>query len=323
MGTPIPARTRRVGATVAGCLVLSLITACSSSSSSSTASSSSTSASSNSSVSSPSTEFGLKPDPAVEALIPASVRAAGVLNDAIYNDAPPLEFLQNNKLVGIEPDFAEALSEIMGIRFNNIQVGTFDTIIPGLLGKRYDIAVASFAVTAAREKIVDIIVTYAVATSFATEQGSSLIIDNASDLCGKTIATLAGSSFVTQLQGLSSQACTSAGKPGITLKQYANTADVILAVTSGRVQIYADITPNIAYAVQNQGAKLSLQPFLYQPVPQGLALPHNSPLDPAILAAFKDLYTDGTYAKILAKWGVSKAALPESQIQVNPPPPAS
>ena len=52
----------------------------------------------------------------------------------------------------------------------------------------------------------------------------------------------------------------------------------------------------------------------------GFALAKDSPLIPAVQAAVTRLMADGTYARILAKWGTSPSALRTSQ--VDPPEPA-
>ena len=51
--------------------------------------------------------------------------------------------------------------------------------------------------------------------------------------------------------------------------------------------------------------------------PYGIAVPKTSGMSTPILAAVKAIMADGTYAKILAKWGVTTGAIPSSSVVVN------
>jgi polar amino acid transport system substrate-binding protein len=261
--------------------------------------------------------FGLSPAPAVTALVPDDVKAKGTLNNAIYNDGAPEQFIEDGKLVGIEPDFAEAVSELMGVKFKIIPVGSFDSIIPGLQGGRYDVAFADFGITAEREQVVDFVEQYLLGTSFGVKQGSGKTIESATDLCGIKLGTLAGSYFLDQVKALSDR-CTAAGKPAITIQSYPTQSAAVLALANGRTDSYAVSTDQLAYAAQQENAGIEAQPFIYQPIPQGIGLPKGSKIAQALQAAMKELVANGVYDKILTKWGIPNAAIPAEDMLVNP-----
>jgi polar amino acid transport system substrate-binding protein len=262
--------------------------------------------------------FGLSPASSVTALVPASIKQKGSVNNAIYNDGAPEQFLQGGKLVGIEPDFAEAVSEVMGVKFNVIPVGSFDSIIPGLQGGRYDAAFADFGITAAREKVVDFVEQYKLGTSFGVKQGGGKTIATGSDLCGIKLGTLAGSYFLDQVHALS-QKCTAAGKPAIAIQSYPTQSAAVLALANGRTDSYAVSTDQLAYAAQQKNAGIEAQPFIYQPLAQGVGLPKGSPLARPLQAAMRELVADGVYTKILTKWGIPNAAIAADEMLINPP----
>jgi ABC-type amino acid transport substrate-binding protein len=268
------------------------------------------SASASSGGSNVTTTWGLKPVDAVAALVPADFKGKAVQN-GIYNDFAPQDFEENGQLVGIQPDIVQALSEVMGLKVNNISVGTFDSLIPGLSSGRYDISSADFGVTKPRLGQVDFVSEFAVGTSFATKNGSGITIDSATDLCGHTVSVLAGSYFIDQVNQASAD-CAKAGKAEVTLQTYPDDGARLLSVTNGRSEITATTTDAMAYAIKSQSLPLTLQKFVYQPLELGIALKKGSSLGPAMQAAMKEIVSNGTYAKILAKWGVSDIAYPSA-----------
>lgn len=285
------------------------LSACSDPGSTSNAGNNNSSASASSSSSSATTTtWGLKPVDSVASLVPAEFKGKTIQN-GVYNDFAPQDFEENGQLVGIQPDIVLALGEVMGVKVNNVSVGTFDSLIPGLSSGRYDISSADFGVTKARLGQVDFVSEFAVGTSFATKNGSGITIDGASDLCGHTVGVLSGSYFIDQVNKASAD-CAKAGKAAVTLQTYPDDGARLLAVTNGRSEVTATTTDAMAYAIKSQSLPLTLQKFVYQPLELGIALKKGSSLGPAMQAAMKEIVSDGTYAKILAKWGVSDIAYP-------------
>lgn len=278
------------------------LSACSDPNATSNTGSTASAGASASSTSNVTTTWGLKPVDSVTALVPADFKDKTIQN-AIYNDFPPEEFQENGQLVGIQPDITLALSEVMGVKVNNASVGTFDSIIPGISSGRYDMASADFGVTKARLNQVDFVSEFAIGTGFATKSGSNITINSASDLCGHSIGVVAGSYFIDQVNQTSAD-CTKAGKAALSVQTYPDDGARILAITNGRTEITATSADAMAYIIKSQNVPLTLQKFVYDPLEQGIALKNGSSLGPALQAAMKEIINDGTYGKILKKWGV-------------------
>lgn len=264
----------------------------------------------------PAVGFGLSVDPEVAKLVPSSVKGK-VLNNAIYNDGAPQQFLEHGKLVGIQPDLANAVSEVMGVKFKTIPVGSFDSIIPGLQGGRYDLAFADFGITAEREKVVDFVEQFTLGTSFGVKTGSGKAIAKEDDLCGVKLGTLAGSYFLDQVRAIGKR-CVAARKPAITVQSYPTQSAAVLAVANSRADAYAVSTDQLAYAAKQTHGQMTAQPFVYEPIPQGVGIPKGSPLSKPLQAAIRALIRNGTYAKILDKWGISASAITADQVAINP-----
>lgn len=257
------------------------------------------------------TSWGQEPVDAVVELLPEDLRG-GTITNAVYNDFPPQEFLEGNTLVGIQPDIALALSEVMGVTFDNIGTGNFDSIIPGLMSGRYDMASADFGVTTERLEQVDFVTQFAIGTGFAVKEGSDVTIDDPMDLCGLSIGLQAGSYYIDQVEAASAD-CEEAGEEAIQVQTFPNDGARTLALTNGRIDTTGTNEDVLAYQIATGNVAMELQELVYEPVTQAIALPDDSPLGPAVEAAMKEIVNNGTYQQILDKWGVAHLAYDSSE----------
>jgi polar amino acid transport system substrate-binding protein len=250
------------------------------------------------------TTWDLQPVDSVAKLVPDEYRSKPIQNGQ-YNDYPPQEFLEGQTLVGIQPDIVLALSEVMGVKIENVSVGSFDSLIPGLSTGRYDMSSADFGVTKPRLEQVDFVSEFAIGTAFATKTGSPIKVEKTTDLCGHSIGLIAGSYYIDQVNEANSE-CQKAGMEPITVQTYPTDGARVLAVTNGRVEITATTQDAMAWVIKSESVPLTLQPLIYEPLEQGIALKNDSTLGPALQAAMKEIMANGTYTKILEKWDVAQ-----------------
>jgi polar amino acid transport system substrate-binding protein len=250
------------------------------------------------------TTWDLQPVDSVASLVPEEYKSKPIQNGQ-YNDYPPQEFLEGQTLVGIQPDIVLALSEVMGVKIENLSVGSFDSLIPGLSTGRYDMSSADFGVTKPRLEQVDFVSEFAIGTAFATKTGSPIKVEKTTDLCGHSVGVIAGSYFVDQVNEASAE-CEKAGMEPIALQTYPTDGARVLAITNGRVEITAATVDAMAWVIKSESVPLALQPLVYEPLEQGIALPKDSKLGPALQAAMREIMNNGTYTKILEKWDVAQ-----------------
>ena len=67
-------------------------------------------------------------------------------------------------------------------------------------------------------------------------------------------------------------------------------------------------SPVAAYQVKQSNGAFKLSGPPYGTAPYGIAIPKDNGMAKPVLAALKQLIADGTYAKILDKWGVQGGA---------------
>ncbi len=254
-------------------------------------------------------------DSAAAALVPASIASTGQITYAMDASYPPDEFIApgTNTIVGMDADLGKAIAEVLGLTpvMKNV---TFDNIIPGLQANKYDVGLSSFTDTLARQKVVDFVDYFQAGEAFYVKSGSTLSFTDLNSLCGHSVAVESGTVEETDAKAANA-ACTKAGKKGVTVQSFSDQNAVNLAVSSGRADVgFADSQVSGYVVAQSNGAfKLSGQAFAV--APYGIATPKGNGMDTAIAAAVTVLINNGTYAKILQKWGVQDGAV--SKVTIN------
>jgi polar amino acid transport system substrate-binding protein len=246
--------------------------------------------------------------------VPAAIRDKGTLTVAADATYAPNEFIgsDGHTVVGWDADLAQALGQVMGLKINMVN-STFDTIIPGLASGKYGLGMSSFTDTKEREQTVDFVTYFSAGTSFYVKSAGGPDITSLADLCGHKVAVEKGTTQQADSQAQAKK-CQSAGKPAVTVQIFNDQNAVNLALSSGRADVAMADSPVAAYQVkQSDGTfKLSGQP--YGTAPYGIAIPKNSGMAKPVLAALEHLMADGTYMKILDKWGVQGGAIPDPAI---------
>jgi polar amino acid transport system substrate-binding protein len=305
-------RTRRTWLSVTVSLLsAAAIVGCGSSSSSSSTSSS---ASSSATTSASSSAAAPGANSAVAALVPSAIKSKGTITVAADASYPPNEFIgpDGHTVIGMDADLSNALAKVMGLKANIVNV-TFDAIIPGLASGKYDLGASSFTDTKAREKVVNFVDYFSAGESFFTKTSGGANITGLSDICGKTVAVESTTTEQTDAQ-TQGKKCKAAGKPAVTVLVFPNQNEANLALSSGRAQLGFADSPVAAYQVKKSNGQFKLVGAAFATAPYGLAVPKSSGLDKPILAALKVLMTDGTYTKIITKWGVQAGAITNPKI---------
>jgi polar amino acid transport system substrate-binding protein len=256
-------------------------------------------------------------DAAIAATVPATIKAKGTLNVATEAQYAPNEFLASDghTIIGMDADLIKAVTATMGLKASLINT-TFEAIIPGLAAGRYDLGVSSFTDTKEREKTVDFVTYFKAGISFYAKASSNPGVKTVADLCGKTVAVEKGT---TELEEATKQSakCTKEGKKAVNVLSFPGQNPVTLAVASGRAELAMADSPVVAYQLKVNGSQFKLIGESYGFAPYGIAIPKTSGLQGPILASVKKLIADGTYTKILEKWGVQSGAITESEVKLN------
>jgi polar amino acid transport system substrate-binding protein len=254
-------------------------------------------------------------DPAVAALVPASIKAKGSVSSAMDATYPPDEFVAANgtTIVGMDADFSAALGAVMGVKWVDLDA-TFDTIIAGLQAGKFDVGNSSFTVTTAREKQVNFVTYFQAGEGYYVSKSSPLKLSGSlMSLCGRTVSVETGTTEQTDAQS-AVNLCKKAKQKPDTVYAFSTQNEANLAISSGRAQIGFADSQVAGYIVQQSKGQFKLDGPAFGVAPYGFAFAKSSKLDKATLAAVKVLIKDGIYAKILDKWGVQAGAMTKPAI---------
>jgi len=238
------------------------------------------------------------------------LKSAGVLSvctDATY---PPMEYVppsNPNTIVGADADLAKALAKQIHLRANMINT-SFDSIIPALQAKRCDIIMSSMSNTPAREKQVNFINYMVAEEAVIVKTRSSIHSNGYAGLCGTTVAV---EKATTELDGLNQQNKSCSKK--INILPYTADTDAFQAFYNGHADAYTGDLPVVLHYISDPQYKGKLRKA-GNPVklnePYAIALRKSSGnLKSALTTALKTIENNGTYKKILNKWGVGTASL--------------
>ncbi|MGH7050010.1 MAG: ABC transporter substrate-binding protein [Acetobacteraceae bacterium] len=221
---------------------------------------------------------------------------------------PPGQVIIDGKMAGSDYELCNALAKRMGAtaHWTNIDFGT---LIAAIGAGRIDAACSSVDITPAREAVVNFVPYRIDSEGAAVQHRNPKHVSSPADMCGLNAAELLGSVYQTVVEE-QSKACTKAGKKPIDLKTFNTTADAFAQLLNGRADIVVGDAPIMAYYVAKEPTKTTMAFQGVKPKGVGIALSKkNGALEEALKAALKELQTDGTYAKILAKWNLQSEEL--------------
>jgi polar amino acid transport system substrate-binding protein len=261
---------------------------------------------------------GVRPDPAAVALLPASYKEKGELSVAMDLHYPPTTFLadDNKTAIGLNPDIARLVAKKLGLRLSFVNT-SFDTIIPGIEGGRYDFTATSMSPTAERLKVLDMIDYFNGGVSIAVAAGNPLDLSN-DNLCGKNIAVTKGSNAqLKHLPNVSEWTCTSQGKPAINGVTLPNVQEALTQLASKRVDGVFYDTPALVWAAKQQPNAIEvLTPQVDTRTEHivTVALKKGSPLTPALQAAVQSVLDSPEYQESLSTWGLTAGAITDAKL---------
>ncbi|QYM76822.1 ABC transporter substrate-binding protein [Leucobacter luti] len=257
-------------------------------------------------------------DDAAAAALPASIREAGVIRAAAGIPYPPFILLDGETQSGLDPDLAQALGEKLGVEFK-ISHQAFETVIPSLQAKKFDIIMSGMNDTVEREGTLNFIEEIYAGFTIVVKAGNPEGITTLEDLCGHPVAVQKASAQLGLLEELA-DTCKSSGKGELTIQQLPTAQDPQTALKAGRVVAYPVDAPVAAYTVATAGDGKDFEmiedpefPAGINPVYTGIGtLKENTELTEALRLALQALIEEGVYQDILDKHNLGSFATEEA-----------
>ncbi|GHJ29385.1 putative amino acid ABC transporter, substrate-binding protein [Streptomyces hygroscopicus subsp. sporocinereus] len=258
----------------------------------------------------------------IAAKVPARIRERGTLRLGGSADAsPPLGFYatDDKTRIGSEIDIATLVADTLGLK-PDFQTVSWENLFVGLDSSKFDGVFSNVTVTEERKEKYDFATYRLDDLAFEAKKGTSWRVRGPEDVAGRTIAVASGTNQEKILVDWSKEN-EKAGRKPVHITYFQKDTDYYLALQSGRIDAYFGPNPTSAYHVASAGQTQVIGRFSGGggQVQGKIAATtkKGSGLVDAYAAAIDHVIKDGSYAKVLKRWGLSSEAVEKSEI--NPP----
>lgn len=272
------------------------------------------------------TGFNLSPDqdpvrsevnPELAEAVPEEIAEDGKLTvGSLVTPSPPLVMMatDNSTPIGSEIDLARLVADKLGLELD-IQLTSWDSWPLKLDSGEYEMVHANVGITEERLNKYDFSTNRAAYVGFQSVADSDLEIEGPADIEGLRLSVSAGTNQERILLEWNEQ-LESEGKEPANLFYYVNENDMVLALTSGRIDAIVGPYATAMYRSANRD-DLRIVGRISAGWPDDTLVSsttvRGNGLAPVVTAAYNELMAEGTYLEVLQRWGLEEEALPESK----------
>lgn len=257
------------------------------------------------------------------AAIPKGFRfvAPGTFTVAISPGGPPLAAYATDArtVVGADPDYALAIADSLGLTLDLVPVAWADWPL-GLASGKYDAVISNVGVTEQRKEKFDFSTYRQGLHGFSVKKDSAIgAIREPKDVAGLRIIVGAGTNQERILLKWN-ELNVAAGLKPVELQYYDDDAASLLALRSGRADVIVQPHAQLVFiAARDNDIKSVGTLSAGWPDRSDVAITtrKDSGLANALTIATNALIANGSYARILQRWQLSREALSKSE--TNPP----
>ena len=215
---------------------------------------------------------------------------------------PPYEYYDGDKIVGIDAEVAQAIADKLGMKLEIVDTA-FDSIIPGIQSKKYDMGMAGMTVNEERLQEVNFTDTYAKGVQV-------VIVKEDSDIKSVDDLLAEGANHTVGVQtGTTGDVYTSDDIEGAglgTISRFNKGADAVEALKIGKIDcVVIDNEPAKAFVAENEGLKILDTAYADEDYAIAVAK-DNTELLEKLNTALSELKADGSFQKIVDKYITSK-----------------
>ena len=242
---------------------------------------------------------------AAEAIpVPDAIKKAGVIRFAADFVQPPgAYFDENHKMTGADFELCNGIAERLGVKASWTNL-SFGGLIPALQANRFDAICSSMFIRPDRSKVVGFVTYRQTGQGALVLKGNPHHVHGLSDYCGLNAVEVLGSVYEKAVRE-QSQHCVSEGKPAVNIKTFDTTADAVTQVIDQRADVWAGDEPFVVYYAHKAANAVEEAYGGLNPTPDGIGVaPGADDLGKAIAAALTAMHADGTYQRIMAKYGL-------------------
>jgi polar amino acid transport system substrate-binding protein len=222
----------------------------------------------------------------------AQAQSSDTLRVATDATFMPFEFQENGKLTGFDIELVEAVAQKMGKKVEWTSID-FKGLIPGLLAKRFDMAVSAIYITDERKKVVDFTDPYYPGGLVMLVKKDNTTIKGPEDLDGKKVSVQVGTKSVSYMQEKF---------PKVERVEVEKNQEMFSLVEIGRVDAAVTGKPAAKlFAKSRPSVKVIDKQLTVEEY--GMAVRKDLPeLTKELNGALAKVKADGTYDKLVQKW---------------------
>jgi ABC-type amino acid transport substrate-binding protein len=239
--------------------------------------------------------------------------ASGFLTVCSDLSRPPQDMINGGVPLGSDIDISREMATRLGLTLKVENIGMAD-IRNAVNAGNCDIAVAGIRDSSDTAKGFDLIAYLQVSQIVLLRKDNPAAIAVQNDLCGRGIAVMKGSDEEASIIGVGSysgrglsDACIQSGHTAIQARGFVSDSDAVSAVLSGDVDAFLADSALAGYELQQHGDTLAQVKGVTMTVDtESIVLLQGKPdLRAAIAKVLESMQRDGTYGKILAKYGIA------------------
>ncbi|WP_435191554.1 ABC transporter substrate-binding protein [Streptomyces sp. bgisy126] len=258
--------------------------------------------------------------------LPADIQKSGVIKVGTDASYAPMEFTEGGKIVGVDPDIAQALSKQLGVKLEFVS-GTFDGLITSIYSGRQDLIMSSITDNKKRQeglddagkkigKGIDFVDYFSSGVSLLVKKGNPQGINSLDDLCGKTVAVQRGTIYEDTFKAQA----TKCGDKKLTIQAFDSDAEAQTRVKAGGAVADLNDYPVAAYIAKTSGGGNDFEVVGSQSDVGlfGIGVSKDKPqLRDAVKEALDAIIKDGSYAEVLKKWDVEDSAVKSATVNAG------
>lgn len=213
---------------------------------------------------------------------------------------PPMQFVDSSGVLkGMRITLGDEIAKRLCLKSEYIKI-EFSAMVPGLQAGRWDMINTGIFWTEERAKLMQMIQYEAQAISISVGKGNPLKITKPEDLAGRSVGVELGGFEERKIKELD-QALTARGLKPMNIRTFDNFATAYQALRAGQTEATVTIDSTGAeYAKRGEFDRALSGLF---PTPVAIAF-KNPNLANAVVGVFNDMQKDGSYAKLMADYGL-------------------
>lgn len=241
------------------------------------------------------------------AALPPDLVSKGILVVGTNPGLEPFTYrAQDDQITGADIDLMRALAERLGLTIRVEDAGLGD-IIAGVASGAFDVGAAGIFDTPERRATVDFIDYLRGGTQWAVLAGSDITPARA---CGLRVLAITGSVQADVDIPERSRECVSRGEPPLRPADVDSSSEAGALILRDEADAFVADAPVIAHLVGMSKGRLATAGAAYDPQMYGLAVSRDAAgLRTALGIALQAMIEDGTYNRIMGKWGIEDGAL--------------